>query len=126
MTEGYCGSEMDRGELPEVNHQSETERNNNRVNSIRPKSMASPHSQGEALTEPAPAAAGLRKERQNGMHHRSNKADRPEKRSVMIDTVIGVGMMRSVCEISRETLLGQKRCSCSDAEEPARRESEHP
>ena len=37
MTEGYCESETTGGELPEVNHQSETERDNNPVNSIRPK-----------------------------------------------------------------------------------------
>jgi hypothetical protein len=33
--------------------------------------------------------------------------------------VVGDGMMRSVCELSRETLPGQIRCSCLRAEEPA-------
>lgn len=37
MTEGYCESETTGGELPEVNHQSETERSKYLVNSIRPK-----------------------------------------------------------------------------------------
>ena len=127
LPKATASPETGRGELPEVNHQSETESNTNEVNSIRPKQdgelpglRRSPH---RAHTSDI---AGTRKGWLNGGASQTEESENPMQRSVTILAVVRVGMMRSVCEINRETLPGQIRCSCLRAEEPAGRESEHP
>jgi hypothetical protein len=64
--------------------------------------MASSRRYGEALTEPMPVVDWTPSK---GEAQRK-KTDRPEERAVLIDAVVGVGMMRSVCAISREPLRG--------------------
>lgn len=109
-----------------MNHQSETERKTTLVNSIRPKQDGE---LSELRRSPyrAHASAGWNPQ---GLAQRyvsqTEESENLKKRSVIILAVVGVGMMRSVCELSRETLPVQTRCSCLSAEEPDGRESEHP
>lgn len=95
------------------------------MNSIRPKWMASPLPNGEAPTGPMTAMTVTLRGRLDGVRLRLKEAKSPQERSEMIHAVFGVGMMRSVCEISRETLPGQTRRSNPQGESRPGRESEH-